>query len=276
MSHSKKTEWRRVTREKPCRICEKLDWCTVCEDGACCMRIDSQTPMRNGGYFHRFDEPIQKRDLPIADKSQLLQVKPDFGKLISEWREKEVPERMPAIAENLGLPETTLRMLGVTWCPYSRAMAFPMFDAAADVACPCGIRLRTMGGAKFAIKHSKSGIFFPYGALLTVPMRGRIYVCEGPTDTAACLAMGIFAIGRASCRGGEDIVLSVLSQLCPAECVVISDNDGPGVEGAKVLMEKIKIRKARIVPPGKDVRAFVRDGGTREVLDLMLKDTFWR
>ncbi len=239
------------------------------------MRIDSAKPMKNGGYWHPFSEPIPKRELPKPDTSKLLQVRPNFGHLMSEWRAKEVPERMPKVSENLGVSETALRMLGVTWCPYNRAIAFPMYDATcSDGSCPCGIRLRTMDGAKFAIKHSKSGVFFPYGALDN--FAARLWICEGPTDTAACLDMGLFAIGRASCRGGEEIILSIMAQLGPRECVIISDNDGPGVAGATVLMEQIKIPKARIIPPGKDVRSFVRDGGNRLLLEDQLKNTLWR
>lgn len=239
------------------------------------MRIDSEKPMKNGGYFHAFEEGRPKRELPIADKSHLEQVRPDFGALTRRWRSEERDDRMAGIAENIGLPEAPLRMLGITWSPYSHAMAFPMYDATCGTGdAPCGIRLRTMDGAKFAIKHSKSGIFFPYGALKW-GAKGceRIFICEGPTDTAACLSMGLFAIGRAACRGGEEIVLSVLNQLRPRECVIVSDNDGPGVEGAGALMEKIEIPKTRLIPPGKDLRAFVRDGGTKAVLESLLKNT---
>jgi hypothetical protein len=54
--------------------------------------------------------------------------------------------------------------------------------------------------------------------------------------------------------------------------VVVSDNDGPGIEGAKVLFEKIPIPKTMFIPPGKDLRAFVRDGGTKQLIDSMLKN----
>lgn len=206
----------------------------------------------------------------------------DCGAMLSHWKSDTSRENMRLMSEDLGVSAKALGFLGVAhandlsyadpdWT--GEAAVFPMYDAAcSDGSDPCGIRLRTSEGRKFAVTGSKAGVFFPYGALCLIPSWERIFICEGPTDTAACLDLGLFAIGRAACRGGEDIILSVLSQLCPEDCVIVSDNDGPGVAGANDLMAKITIPKALFVPPGKDLRAFVAAGGTKMLLEDMLKN----
>lgn len=239
------------------------------------MRISSERPLRNGGYFHSFDnEPPRITWEPR--RVRLAPPPPSFGGLMRRWRGESISGGLKTMAASLGVSEQALDWIGAAWAGDRNAMAFPMHDGRSpDGSAPCGIRLRTMEGRKFAVTGSRSGIFFPYGAMNVIPCR-RVFICEGPTDTAACLQMGLFAIGRASCRGGEGIALSVLSQLCPGECVVVSDNDGPGFAGANALMERVRIRRTRIVPPGKDMRAFLRDGGNREILDALLKNVLWK
>lgn len=51
-------DWNRVSRQSPCPICSKPDWCTVSTGGlvACCMRVESQQRLRNGGWLHRLTD----------------------------------------------------------------------------------------------------------------------------------------------------------------------------------------------------------------------------
>lgn len=246
------------------------------------MRVESGRPLKNGGWLHKFDSDYRP---PLPLKNPMKQPKKPFvdcGAMLSHWKADTSPENMRLMSEDLGVSSRALEFLGVAhandlsyadpgWT--GEAVVFPMYDATDwNGENPCGIRLRTPEGKKFAVTGSKAGVFFPYLALSCIPSWDRIFICEGPTDTAACLDLGLFAVGRAACRGGEDIILSILSQLCPADCVIVSDNDGPGVAGANDLMEKIKIPKALFVPPGKDLRAFVAAGGTKLLLEDMLKN----
>lgn len=265
--------WVRVSKQQPCGICEKHDWCTIGEKGYCCMRCESPKPIKNGGWFWPFD--TTERPTPVIRRPPvhlLDKPTPDFAKLRSDMLAALPIGKLEAIAVHLGVSEQSLGWLGTLWTVDRDTIAFPMYDATCPTGeRPCGIRLRTMDGKKFAVTGSKSGVFFPYGALLALSC-ARLFICEGPTDTAACLDMGVFAIGRASCQGGEDIVLSIIRQLGVAECIVVSDNDGPGTEGASKLLAAIKIPKTRLVPPSKDLRAFVRDGGNRELLESLIKN----
>lgn len=51
--------WSRVDRDEPCDVCGKPDWCTRADDGsaACCMRVESERPLKNGGWLHRRRAP---------------------------------------------------------------------------------------------------------------------------------------------------------------------------------------------------------------------------
>lgn len=241
------------------------------------MRIEGGKMMKNGGYWFPFSEPEIRREAKIIRRPELILQRPDFGAMMNRWRETAGIERHKDIAENLGMPWADIWWLNATWAGDRSAMAFPMYDGGdSDESAPCGIRLRTMDGKKFAVTGSKSGIFFPWRCLFSSTVKWditRVFVCEGPTDTIACLGMGLFAIGRASCRGGEEQVISVVDQLA-REVVIVSDNDGPGAEGADCLARAIQKPVYRLTPPSKDMRAFVRDGGTKAILETLLKNSF--
>lgn len=271
--NQEKIIWHRVTKADPCEICGKPDWCGYSDKGAACMRIESPKMLPNGAYWHPFDAPAAARVVHRVKALPAPAPRIDCGAIMREWRQNAAGAALGAMAKALGVSWQSLEWLGVTWAEERKAMAFPMHDATGhNQETPCGIRLRTNDGKKFAVTGSRSGIFFPYGSLLKI-CSNRIFICEGPTDTAACLDMGLFAIGRASCCGGEDIVISALEQLGPAEAVVVCDNDGPGLEGADALMRAITLPKTRLVPPGKDLRSFHRDGGNRDIIEAMLRNT---
>jgi len=52
--------------------------------------------------------------------------------------------------------------------------------------------------------------------------------------------------------------------------VPVCAHDGPGVQGADALLARIRILKTKFVPSGKDMRSFIKDGGTVEALHAML------
>jgi hypothetical protein len=265
-------EWHRVRKATPCGICGKPDWCCRGEKGWCCMRVESDRMVKNGGWFHPFETARAMEPPPPSRPASHEARMPDFSALMHGWRDATGAETLTEIARSLGVSERSLSWLGTAWAADWDAVAFPMFDATSPtINQPCGIRLRKRDGKKFAVTGSRSGIFIPYGAMTCMPM-DRIFICEGPTDTAACLDLGLFALGRASCRGGEEFILSALSQLCPSETVVVSDNDGPGIAGADYLMGMIHGRKVKLTPPCKDMRTFIHAGGTAEVIHSMLKD----
>ena len=133
-----------------------------------------------------------------------------------------------------------------------------------------GIRLRSLSGDKWAERGSQNGLFIPQ-----VDPYGPCYICEGPTDTAALLTMGLYAIGRPSCSAGVNMILEHFRRMRIREAVIISDGDAPGMRGAVTLTEHLKCRSCIVVPPCKDVRKFLQNGGTKELLESLVKQLIW-
>jgi DNA primase len=132
-----------------------------------------------------------------------------------------------------------------------------------------GIRLRTPGGAKFAVKGGAEGLFIPDRP----PGPGPLLIAEGPTDVAALLDLGFDDVaGRPSCTGGVRHLVALVRSRRARDVVIVADADEAGRRGADNLVS-VLLRYARavrvIVPPGgaKDVRAFLRAEGTRADLD---------
>jgi DNA primase len=124
-------------------------------------------------------------------------------------------------------------------------------------------------GKKWAVRGSKAGLFIPFDAGKRLP-RSPLFVCEGPTDTAAALSIGFFAIGRPACLGQEEMVLTLIRKFHPQQIIVCYDNDKPGIAGADKLIRYIRCPVVRFVPPAKDLRHFVNLGGTKELVYSIL------
>ena len=257
----------RVTKSQPCPICKRGDWCRVFADGwAECMRVPSDKPATSGGWMHR------QGLLPTFPLPRRMAVSPptptiNATKLMRDWLAMTSPAELDAFASSLGLSSASVTAVGAAWAAAHSAWAFPMCDGHGNVV---GIRLRNERG-KFAVRGSKQGIF-----LANIPKQKTLFVCEGPTDTAAAVELGLFAVGRPNCCcGGAEIRVYARRHEC-SRVVVISDNDKPGLDGARKVGGELKLPFAIYVPPAKDVREFVRLGGTRAMIENTLKGTLWQ
>ena len=113
-----------------------------------------------------------------------------------------------------------------------------------------GIRLRNERG-KFAVRGSRQGIFL------------------------ANVELGLFAVGRPNCCCGGAEIKVFARRHNVSRVVVISDNDKPGLDGARKVGGELKLPFAVYVPPAKGVREFVRLGGTRAMIENTLNNTIW-
>jgi hypothetical protein len=259
----------RVTKQNPCPICRKaglrgIDWCRVFADGwAECMRVQSSRSAKSGGWMHRIDGP-PRRYSPAPPKPAVPTI--NATKLMREWLAATAPAALADFAGSLGVSMASLAAVGAAWSAQHAAWAFPMCDGHGNVV---GIRLRNEHG-KFAVRGSRQGIF-----AANVPPQKTLFVCEGPTDTAAAVELGLFAVGRPNCCcGGPEIKIYARRHEC-SRVVVVSDNDKPGLDGARKVGAELKLPFAIYVPPAKDVREFVRLGGTRAMIENTLKSTLW-
>ena len=256
----------RVTRTNACPVCKHGDWCRVFADGwAECMRVRSDKPAKSGGWMHRVAE---------GGPRVLAQAAPPRGPtpginattMHRAWLANTKTEALGAFAAELGVSVPALAAVGAAWAPPHAAWAFPMCDGYGNVV---GIRLRNERG-KFAVRGSRQGIF-----LAAVPAQKTLFVCEGATDTAAAVELGLFAAGRPNCCcGGLEVRTYARRHEC-AKAVIVSDNDKPGLDGARKVGAELRMPWAIYVPPAKDLREFYRLGGGRNMIENTLKGTVW-
>ena len=256
--------WKRATREQPCPVCRKFDWCMIATNGSVAICPRTETGARKyldgSGYLHVIDASI-----PMPDKRDEQGVElPEHSLVLSSLASKMMSacddERASVLSDALGVSRSALRLLRVGWSANSDAFSFPMYRAGQRVI---GIRLRSMTGKKWAIKGSRQGLFMPMG--WPAPKKG-ILICEGPTDTAAMLTLGFNAIGRPSAMGSHALVEEAVSghSVC-----IVSDTDEVGLNSAQKLAEHLKRsgacqRTGILVPPTKDARDWVKSGATRQ------------
>lgn len=251
-------EWVKASRGTPCPICNKNDWCLIAKDKSAviCPRKEagSKKYIEGSGYLHvlipgqyQKKNPDYKSELPEHNSVMAMLAK----KFLKSFDDKSQAVR------DIGVSVTSLKRLFAGWSSANNGLTFPMFRYKRRLI---GIRIRTVTGKKFAIRGSKQGLFLPDGWDEN-PNKGLV-ICEGPTDTAAALDLGLDAIGRPSCMGGTDLIVEAVGKRPVA---IMADSDGPGMDGANRLAERLRgfNKQVRIVVPEyKDLRNWKINGAT--------------
>lgn len=195
-----------------------------------------------------------------------------------EWFASTTDDARESLAESLGVQAITLSLLRCSWSPTHQAWAFAMRDGSGRI---CGIRLRWENGHKKSVTGSREGIFLP----MQEPS-SEAWIPEGPTDTAALLTLGKFAIGRPSCSGGIAHIAATVARLNIRRAIIIADNDtdkmrpnwerwNPGLDGAQRLADEIGVPCCILILPCKDAREYLAYGGTAELLDSLVSGIVW-
>ncbi len=199
---------------------------------------------------------IEKKDVTKANDTQLDEI----TKLALNCHKAMRNPWWEHFSSSLNLPVDSLHQLQVGWSREHAAMTWPMQDASGNIV---GIRLRSLiTNKKWSVRGGKAGVFVP--TRLAAPVV-RLYITEGPTDTAAVLSLGLRVFGRASSTGSLEIETALVRRLRPWECVVVADRDEAGTAGAKRLSDALMTccKTVRVlVPPAKfkDVREWVGAG----------------
>ena len=261
-------KWINVSKDRPCPICGKPDWCRHGELGTHCMRDDSGKQQSGGGSFFVYDQRPSPKPLVYRP----VEVKPEHTiDADAIWRRLVMRTNADAVADaarKIGVSPESLESLGTAWAPGNSAWAFPMRDGNNRVV---GIRLRADNGKKWAITGSRQGLFIP-----NVEPQPLVFICEGPTDTAAALTLGLFAIGRPSCQGCHDHLRTALKRMGVRRVVLTSDNDTPGINGAQKLANDLHLPCCLWIPPAKDIREFLKCGGTKAMADSLIRNLVWQ
>ena len=257
-------EWIRVSRSKVCPICERPDWCMVAADesAAICARVKSSQPAGNkgAGWVHKLrdndwqpprwrspkrvkPEPPTKRmrDLALANCRALRQ------------------RHVAWLAGELGVSVDSLLSLGIGWSERWKAFSFPMRYPSGNVS---GIRYRPISGKKFSEPGSKDGMFFqPEGI-----ERSFVAVVEGASDAAALMDLGFQSVlGRASCRGNVEQILTLARRKRAQQVLIIPDNDEPGIAGSNSLRANLESVSAGSAMAGSMVQVLHLPDGVNDV-----------
>lgn len=256
-------DWLHCTRSNPCPICQKPDWCCIGQRFVNCMRIASEHPCKNGGWLHSTGSTMELRPLPRRPGRV---AKIDAPSLMQGFDRETTVGMIEQLAFELGVSADSLEAIGAAWAFGHGAWAYPMRDWRGSII---GVRLRDHNGHKWAITGSHAGLFYGEDKAHTV------YICEGPTDTAAAMTIGLCAIGRPSCRGCEEEVDKLIHRKGARVAVILADNDGPGYDGAQKLQTMLSVPSVIMVPPAKDIREFVHLGGTKKVIESLARSLVW-
>src|SRR5260221_11407512 len=203
-------------------------------------------------------------------KPATIQVGPDLMGLWDQWEKETDFHFLDGFAMALDVDTRALQAIGCAWSGH--AWAFPMRDASKRMI---GIRLRASDGKKWAVKGSHQGMFIPSSYPYCIDDGTTMYVTEGPTDLAAAMTLGLYSIGRASCQGQEDMVIAYLRNTKARRLVIVTDNDTPGLEGARKLQSRLRLRSCIYTPPTKDLREFAIMGGDANLIETSIRDLVW-
>lgn len=274
-------EFTRVSLQNPCPICGKPDYCELGDRAVLCQRVESEHINKNpaGGWFHRFGQDNAANRPQRSKFKRFIAPLKDPERLLQAWRGAFNQFTVKTLADGLGVSVSALHELECTFG--SSYFGFPMRD---DTGKVIGIRTRDFHGNKKAITGSRSGLFYSESpeALELLERFDAAFICEGPTDTAALLSLDFYGIGRPNCATGNEFVIKLLKRLNISRAVVVADNDEikaggkrPGLNGAQQLKKELGIPSCLWMPPSpiKDVRQFLNEGGTQEMImnDLATK-----
>lgn len=215
-----KTQWVRVSRRHRCPVCENETWCTFTSELVHCMRIQSNTPVENGGWIHRLSEPLPQVEVqprpprPKKDAAAIARV--------CCGRQNAAAVRA-GLAESLGVSVGALEDLGVgvgydhdgkEWA------SFPSRGVSGEIV---GITRRYSDGTKKTLAGtSNAGVFCkPYWWV----GNGVVYIVEGPSDVAAMIDAGLCVLGRPSNIGGIAVLTAYLRRHSQKRVVVVGEND---------------------------------------------------
>ena len=249
----------RVTRSHPCPVCQKPDWCIHVDGGTICARTENQRRAGGAGWFHANGE---ERPNAFYAGRELRECAPDVGDTVDRYfHAHNAPQTRTALAYRLGVTTEALERLRVGWNNALEAYTFPMRDGRGRYV---GIQNRfNETGDKRVMKGHRSGVFEPFE--LNV-LGAELVVCEGASDTAAALSVGLEAIGRFSCSGTLEETVARIRRHRPDRVLVIEDNDLPGRTGARQLRDALDgIARVEIrTPPigAKDLRDWIKAGAS--------------
>jgi putative DNA primase/helicase len=270
-------EWTPVTKRRPCPACGHPDWCAWTQKGwlKCERSADAPEGMtlvsqKDGGALFKPERASSDCHVPTRSSGTFdaFAIFGDLRDLQRECGKAASDVAVGSLARDLGVSAESLRAIGVGRLKSN--WTFPEWNDRGEVI---GLATRSPTGKKSFKRGGHRGLVLP----AEMPARGGpVLLVEGPTDVAACLTLGLPAVGRPSCTGGTDFLARMRF---PNGVTVVGENDlksdgkWPGRDGAKRTAETLASAWGRevpwtLVPEGhKDVRDWLK-AKLSEGLDL--------
>ena len=289
IAHHEKTTWLRCNKRRRCPCCGRPDYCLISEDGTVCMCMRTpggkQIETKLGtAWIHKLDEPIPMPVEPIRKTTPTPAIT-DWTAYHDKLLALTDPQAIQGLSDSLGVSVASLTRLGAAFAgpcyhpdgDMPDTWAFPMRDVAGEIT---GLRLRANDGRKWSKRGSHGGLFLADGAIPDQITLAAI--TEGPSDAAAVLDLGLYAIGRQSCSSD---VAELVQAMKGVHVVIIGDRDTdhhrpdgttyrPGQEGAHALAAALyrTARSVKLIFPllGKDCRQWLREGCSPAILKCVL------
>ena len=269
----------RVNKAHPCPVCAKDSWCMTGTDIIFCMRVASprQKTFADGStaYLHaRNGTPLPR---PVYLKPQESPI--NCRLILEKWDLLYGTRSLEYLSKTLGVTRESLDMLGCVKSPQHSVWAFPMRDGLNYII---GIRLRHENGRKWCEPGSHNGLFIPQ----RINPQSELVITEGPTDCAAAISIGLYAVGRFNCSGGVYMINEFIKERRIGRVMIVADVDNdreingvtvnPGIQEAMALSELLEVPSCTVTLPTKDMREFVSRGGTREAFNSIVSGLVWR
>jgi len=284
--------WKTVNKSHPCPICNGTSKCGYTDNAVLCHRIQHGEPRKDcfghTAWLHRL-KVVPYDMLPAGARkgrgAKKAQGAPFSASTFLSLETGDSQRRVCRSAErHLGVAARAWESLDMRWSEVMGMAVVPMMS-------PDGRQVVGMSGRHFTQKDhvtpshvkqnaegSADGLFIPRD--LNTYDR-TLVVCEGASDTAAALAMGMRnVIGRSSCRTGVALVRE-FCLLRGIRCVtIIADRDRPtpecpegvGMSGARQLAAALS---ATMSEDGETIRVRIvlpREG-CKDLREQHIRDT---
>lgn len=266
-----KDEWVRCTQNFRCPLCGSDGKCQVAKgdpDCVMCSKLD-EAP---SGWFEIKKCLNAEPPAIIYRKGEKRAKRGPLFESLQRKFQNDLPAHIDLLEEQLQLPIEIIKKCQYGWCEKHegktvRAFTCPEKDASGRIV---GFSLRYPRPGtkkpmlKLADRAKKTGLFW-LGDLVKMP--DPVLIVEGMSDVAACLWLGVAAVGRHSNTSGEKDLIALLRD---RNVIVIGELDPkqtgkwPGQEGAKKIAGKLsqawgKARVSWSMSPdmSKDIRSWV-------------------
>jgi len=278
----------RVTRAKPCAVCQHHDWCVRLRKWHWCMRLESTLPHPKGGWLHT-REDVRHIEAPVELPAREPHVSDEA--LHAIWGPiagaAAMTRELPKLAASLGTATEALRDIHAGFGLVQGAMCWTFPERNQD-GLIIGVVRRMPDGTKRCARGSRRGLTY---CDAWASYAGVVWVVEGASDVAAGLTLGLCVVGRPSNTGGVSALAGLLRKHPNRQVVVLGERDKkqplyvhqtnpkhnpqcrgcmlcwPGLVGAIATAKVLSRRLGRPVgwrlpPPGiKDLREYLIGAG---------------